>query len=484
MVFNSWEFIAFFTTVCLIYWSIRNRSWQNLFLLIVSYLFYAAWDWRFLSLILISTGVDYISGIQIERHRDRFKKRLFLSLSITTNLGLLGFFKYFNFFVENLELFLNTIGLGLMTNRLNVILPVGISFYTFQTMSYTIDIYRGKLKPTRNLIDFALFVAFFPQLVAGPIERAKRLLPQIYRPRVVDNERLRSGLWLLFWGLYKKVVIADNMASIVESVFDGSATGTFLQAYLGVFAFAIQIFCDFSGYSDVARGCARILGFELMRNFDLPYVAKNPQDFWRRWHISLSTWLRDYLYISLGGNRKGPCRTYVNLFLTMLLGGLWHGAAWNFIWWGCYHGLLLIVHRLYVRGRDIAGSIQNRRVKALQVFVMFQFTLFGWLLFRSNRRVMVDGISRDDSFKQILEMVFSFQNGWGFTMESFNLFSQVAAYASMLVIMDWLQAQSGNRYPVLAWRSQSAKAFTIAALTFTMLVWGVQTGANFIYFQF
>jgi D-alanyl-lipoteichoic acid acyltransferase DltB (MBOAT superfamily) len=274
------------------------------------------------------------------------------------------------------------------------------------------------------------------------------------------------------------------MAPIVESLFDASASVTFFLTYLGVFAFAIQIYCDFSGYSDIARGCARILGFELMRNFDLPYFAKDPRDFWRRWHISLSSWLRDYLYISFGGNRKGPYRTYVNLFLTMLLGGLWHGAAWNFIWWGCYHGLLLICHRVYVRGRDTAVPIQKWWPAALQVFIMFQFTLFGWLLFRANRRVTVDGISKDDSFAQVLEMVFSFRNGWGFTVESLNLFAQIATYASMLVLMNWIQIQSGNRYPVLAWRSQTAKALAIATLSFTLLVWGVQSGENFIYFQF
>jgi alginate O-acetyltransferase complex protein AlgI len=368
--------------------------------------------------------------------------------------------------------------------RLDLVLPVGISFYTFQVMSYTIDIYRGELKPTRNFLDFALFVAFFPQLVAGPIERARRLLPQIGRQRSFDSKRFASGFWLIFWGLYKKIVIADNMAIIVDRVFAESASATCLMSYLGALAFAVQIYCDFSGYSDIARGCARTLGFELMRNFNLPYFAKDPREFWRRWHISLSTWLRDYLYISLGGNRKGRIRTDFNLFLTMVLGGLWHGAAWNFVWWGIYHGVLLIGHRRLSKNKGLIDLRQAPLIRFAKTFAMFHFTLFGWLLFRSNRTVVYGEWTRDDSFNQIIEFVMSYRNSLGFDAASMQILWKIVIFTMPLAFIQWFQFRSENHYFMLEWPSFYAKVALFTILSFTWLIWGVQTGESFIYFQF
>jgi len=484
MFFNSWQFIVFFAVVYTTYVLLRRPKWQNLLLLVASYYFYAAWDWRFLGLILLSTVVDYFAGLRIVHAESYGAKRRWVTLSIATNLGILGFFKYFNFFADNLAALLASVGMNPDTLRLDIVLPVGISFYTFQTMSYTIDIYRDRLRPTRNFLDFALFVAFFPQLVAGPIERARALLPQIQRPRIITREALHSGAWLIYWGLWKKIVVADNLAFLVDPVFDGSAHATAAQAYLGVFAFAFQIYCDFSGYSDVARGIARVMGFELMRNFDLPYFAVNPSDFWRRWHISLSTWLRDYLYIPLGGNMGGTARMYRNLFLTMLLGGLWHGAAWNYVWWGIYHGLLLIAFRVAAGGTRKVPVGAMKMVTMVRVFVMFQLTLFGWLLFRATRRSpSPDGTLRDDSLGQILEMLTSMHNGWGFTGESLVLSGQIAFFVLPLMVVQWLQYRSDNHYVMSTWSLPVRSAF-LGFLSWMWLLYGVQRGTAFIYFQF
>ena len=317
MLFNSLEFLVFFALVYGLYRVLGHRG-QNRMLLLASYVFYGAWDWRFLSLILISTLVDYQAGLKIASSDQRGQKRFWLFCSVATNLSLLGFFKYFNFFAENLAGLFGLFGIQLDPVTLRIVLPVGISFYTFQTMSYTIDIYRGKLAPTRSLPDFALFVAFFPQLVAGPVERARNLLPQILAPRTVTREGFFQGCFLIGWGLFEKVFIADNLARIVDPVFatDGSWGGATIL--LACYAFAFQIFCDFDGYSNIARGIGKCLGFEIMINFNLPYFAVNPSDFWKRWHISLSSWLRDYLDIPRGGIRSGTWMTYRNLALTML----------------------------------------------------------------------------------------------------------------------------------------------------------------------
>ncbi len=392
MLFNSFAFAVFLPIVLALYWVLPFRL-QNYMLLAASYFFYGYWDWRFLSLIAISTIVDYISGLKIQEHRlaagehaQKLMKR-WLVLSMCTNLGILGFFKYFNFFVDSFAGALSGIGINPDPLYLNIILPVGISFYTFQTMSYTIDIYRGQMEPTRKFFDFALYVSFFPQLVAGPIERARVLLPQVLQKRSFSRDQFAEGLHLIVLGFFKKVFVADNLAPYVDQVFL-NPNPTWFEILFGGWAFAFQVYGDFSGYSDIARGCAKCMGFELMVNFNHPYVATNPRERWQRWHISLSSWLRDYLYIPLGGSRGGPARTQFNLFLTMLLGGLWHGAGWNFVLWGAWEGILLVGHRalepLVSKTKDITSFIPRWFKKAFWIFVFFNLVSYGLIIFRGQ----------------------------------------------------------------------------------------------------
>lgn len=385
MLFSEFQFWIFFAVVIALYVVLPHRA-QNRMLLVASCLFYAAWDWRFLGLIFLSITTDYLVALRMERTTGKGARNRLLALSMTVNLGVLGIFKYLGFFVESATVLLARMGLDVSPTTLHIILPVGISFYTFQTMSYTIDVWRRRLQPTHDYFDFALFVSFFPQLVAGPIERASNLLPEISLPRRMTAEKIGSGTVLCLTGLIKKIVIADAIAPSVDAVFSApDPSGA--EILLAVWLFAIQIYCDFSGYTDIARGVARILGFELMLNFARPYFSVNPQEFWRRWHISLSSWLRDYLYISLGGNRKGAGRTYVNLMATMTLGGLWHGAAWNFVLWGIYQGALLGIHRA-LTGRAPENpeprGIFGRLMRWAWIAIFFQVVCYGWLLFRAG----------------------------------------------------------------------------------------------------
>ncbi|MSR62014.1 MAG: MBOAT family protein [Planctomycetes bacterium] len=341
MLFNTLDFALFLVLVVGLYHLLAHRA-QNVLLLLASYWFYGAWDWRFAGLLFLSTTIDYWIGRGLGALSDARRRRWLLGASVAVNLGILGSFKYFDFFVGSAAALLARLGVHAPDLALHVVLPVGVSFYTFQELSYTIDVYRGQLQPARRFVDFALFVSFFPQLVAGPIERATALLPQIQAPRRVTWQGLRSGAWLILWGTFKKVFVADNLGNLVDAVYARDAHPTGPEAWLAVYAFAFQIYGDFSGYSDVARGSARLLGFELMHNFEWPYFATSLRDLWRRWHISLTTWLRDYLYIPLGGNRVGTLKHYRNMLVTMLLCGLWHGAAWTFVVWGLLHAAALM----------------------------------------------------------------------------------------------------------------------------------------------
>ena len=383
MLFNSWIFLAFFAATFAAYLvTSRKLVLQNLVLLIASYVFYGWWNWKFLGLIVLSTAIDYVAGLKIATEQDDTKRKRWVAVSCVSNLGILAAFKYFDFFLGSLGDALAMAGLEAAMPSLEWVLPVGISFYTFQSMSYSIDVYRGETEASRNPLDFAVYVAFFPQLVAGPIERSSRFLPQVRQKRTITTAGLEAGLFLVLWGLFKKVVVADNAAVIANAVFDDAASHQGMELWLGALAFTLQIYGDFSGYSDIARGLAKSMGFELMVNFKLPYFATSPSDFWRRWHVSLSSWLRDYLYIPLGGNRGGSVGTYRNLFLTMLLGGLWHGAAWHFVLWGAYHGTLLILYRL---AGSVRGHLLPRKklwADLLRMSVMFPLTVGGWVLFR------------------------------------------------------------------------------------------------------
>lgn len=386
MLFNSLVFVAFISIVLLVYPRLQRKE-QNVFLLIASYIFYGYWDWRFNFLLFASTIIDFYVGQKLFSAANQKQRKFWLLVSLTANLGILGFFKYFNFFIDSAAGVLSAIGFEPHLPVLRIILPVGISFYTFQTMSYTIDIYRGKLEPTNSFIDFALFVSFFPQLVAGPIERATHLLPQVSKPRHITHERIVTGINLVLLGYFKKIAIADTLAPIAQNIFSDPASMSSGQLWTGVYAFAFQIYGDFSGYTDIARGVARILGFDLMENFNAPYLSRSITEFWRRWHISLSTWLRDYLYIPLGGNRLGKGRTYVNLMITMFLGGLWHGAAWTFVFWGTAHGLYLAVHRMMLGERKPSlawpHSMPGWAADIAKVFFTFHLVTLTWIFFRA-----------------------------------------------------------------------------------------------------
>lgn len=382
MIFNSLPFAIFFTLVFFVYWfPLRKKlRLQNSFLLLSSYLFYGWWDWRFLSLILLSSMTDYWVGLQLEKTKDERKRKAWLGLSIIVNLGILCTFKYFNFFAGALQDLLSQFGITAHWTTLQVILPVGISFYTFQTLSYTIDIYRKKIKATRAIIPFFAFVAFFPQLVAGPIERATNLLPQFDKLRQFDYALAVSGARLVLYGLFKKVVIADRLAPMVDLVFAEPGASQGAVVMVATLAFALQIYCDFSGYSDIAIGTARMLGFRLMDNFKTPYFSTSFREFWRRWHISLSTWFRDYVYIPLGGNRRALPRVYLNIMLTFLLSGLWHGANYTFIFWGFLHGLFLLVE---FSNRQF-GRIRWSLPDFFKRLLVFTVVCLGWIFFRAS----------------------------------------------------------------------------------------------------
>ncbi|MDH3307593.1 MAG: MBOAT family protein [Acidimicrobiia bacterium] len=467
MLFNSLQYGFFLVAVVTAYYALRRRS-QNLLLLVASYVFYGFWDWRFLGLIVVSTVVDFGTGQWIQRARTVEKPgwaRMAVSLSLMTNLGILGFFKYFNFFVDSAVSLLDGLGLSASGTTLNVILPVGISFYTFQTLSYTIDIYRGNLEPTRNMLDFALFVAFFPQLVAGPIERATHLLPQIQMQRVVTSGLFSKGLYLIGVGLVRKVLIADVAGVIADRYFQEPTAYSSVELMAGLLLYSIQIYGDFAGYSNIARGSAMLLGFDLMRNFHHPYFARNVADFWRRWHISLSTWLRDYLYITLGGSRQGKMRTYVNLAVTMLLGGLWHGASWNFVLWGGLHGTYLAVHRAFIQGRREAGGLAT---KALSMAFTFTLVSFTWLPFRLQEP----------------SAVFDYLRGvFAFSADGFGSLVVVAVLYGLILLVDIPQAVTDDEYWLLQWRLVPRLAMTGATIVAIVLAAGGQA-APFIYFQF
>ncbi|MBN2120818.1 MAG: MBOAT family protein [Candidatus Omnitrophica bacterium] len=378
MLFNSYVFIYAFLPVTLIgYYLIKDNEKKLLWLTVCSYYFYSFWNFNLAFLILFSTLVDFIAGKKIHNSNSQEKRKLWLILSILTNLGLLGFFKYFNFFLDSFEKAFYLFGLKLDAPHFNIILPIGISFYTFQSMSYTIDIYQRKTQPVKNFIHFACYVSMFPQLIAGPIVRFKTIAQQL-QTRDITSDRIKRGACFFILGLAKKVVIADSIAVIVDK-FWGLPANSLTTSWITVTAYALQIYYDFSAYSDMAYGLGQFLGFDFPQNFNSPYKAESITDFWKRWHMSLSAWLRDFLYIPLGGNRKGPLRTYINLFITMFLGGLWHGANWTFVGWGCWHGILLALERKAKnRNRILPIGIAGRRA------VTFILVLLGWVLFRSD----------------------------------------------------------------------------------------------------
>ena len=474
MLFNSLIFPIFFLAVILVYYQL-NLRWQNRWLLVTSYFFYGWWDWRFCLLLIFSTVLDWFVADALSKTDEGKRRKYLLSLSIIGNLGVLGFFKYFNFFSGSAKVILTSVGFHPDFFTLNIILPVGISFYTFQTMAYTIDVYRGRMKHAKDFTAFALYVSYFPQLVAGPIERAQRLLPQLIKHRLFNYQIVRTGIPLILFGYFKKVVIADSLAPIVESCFHSSGSTSGFDLLFGVYAFAIQIYCDFSGYTDIARGVSRFLGVELMQNFSCPYLSRNITEFWRRWHISLSSWLRDYLYISLGGNQKGNIRTYINLMTTMLLGGLWHGANWTFVVWGGLHGLFLAVHKFLLRGKktDI-NSWGNNQLGYLNDFVgiilTFHLVCLAWIFFRAP------------SFS----VAYSYINGIFFNSGDITFFKPVFWGFFSMILIDVGQRLREDHLWLL--QLPSFLKYTVAVIVFTtsVLIFGYHYGGTnpFIYFQF
>jgi len=462
MAFTSFSFCIFIFVILILYWNSKDKRIQNIILLLGSYLFYGFIHPWFCILLASSTVVDYFCGLAMKRYPD--KKKRFLIISLCSNLGMLGFFKYFNFFIENVDALLILAGLGSSEISLKIFLPVGISFYTFQTLSYTIDIYKGQLKPTKNFIDFALFVSFFPQLVAGPIERAQRFLPQIQNQRNWDTDRFFSAIPLMTWGFFKKLVVADNLSIYANKVYLLESPSPILL-FAGTLAFTVQIFADFSAYTDIARGSARLIGFDLIKNFNAPYLAVNPSDFWRRWHISFSTWIRDYLYIPLGGSRVNTLAKYIFVVTcTMGLSGLWHGASWNFVLWGFFHAAILIVYkRLGKAGRWRPANKVNH---CLSVLIMFLLTVFGWGLFRTHSVTWF--------FCRMFSSPFGLENES--LLPASVIFAFVTLYSIPLVLFIQRKRLIGE--------SKFRLSIASCLLVFLICIFGRDGSSDFIYFQF
>lgn len=472
MLFNSIEFFIFLVIVFSIYWTIPidKLKYKNLTILISSYFFYGWWDYRFLLLIVLSTVVDYLCANKIYNTKSNKKRKLFLSISILFNLSLLGFFKYFNFFIESFYDLLNQFGFILNTWSLNIILPVGISFYTFQTLSYSIDIYRDQFKPTKDFITFASFVSFFPQLVAGPIERASNLLPQFLIKKEINNKILIQGTRLIIFGLFKKVFIADSLAPYVDKIFLNFDSLGFITLWLGAIYFAIQIYCDFSGYSDIAIGTAKLFGFELKSNFRFPYFSRNIAEFWRRWHISLSSWFRDYLYIPLGGSRFGKLISLRNIFIIFIVSGFWHGSNWTFIVWGLIHAILYIPSYIFNTNRKYLNDLNSNLYyfpsisNISKILTNFIFVTIAWVFFRSS--------SVESSFNYIKKM-FSIENDFSISFK-FGLL-----YVFLILLIDWF-LRNDERLEFKYKKSE----WVFFSILILLVIEKFQDYQTFIYFQF
>ncbi|MFQ5607598.1 MAG: MBOAT family O-acyltransferase [Candidatus Zixiibacteriota bacterium] len=485
MLFNSLEFLLFFPIVVAFYFALPQR-FRWMFLLGASYYFYMAWKPEYVILIILSTLVDYYAALRMGRATDKRKRKKYLVVSLVANLGLLFSFKYFNFFSDSLRDLLAEANVFYDSPALDILLPVGISFYTFQTLSYTIDVYRGARAPERHLGIFALYVSFFPQLVAGPIERSTRLLPQFFRERSFDYERALSGLRLMLWGFFKKLVIADRLAVYVNAVYNNPGDYTGAPVILATYFFAIQIYCDFSGYSDIAIGAARVMGYDLMENFRRPYFSKSIGEFWKRWHISLSSWFKDYLYLPLGGNRVAKWRWLYNLLAVFLISGLWHGANWTFLAWGGLHGSYLALSKMTAgirrRFSETVGLVRRPELQRfVRVFVTFHLTLLAWVFFRAN--------SLADAFTHLEGMLSPGVKGLA---EAFGKHSPllgwielfIAFSALALLALEHVIARRQSPGAFLSRQPLWARWFAYQALIVSTLLFGVFSHAEFIYFQF
>lgn len=487
MLFNSFDFAIFFPIVFILYWiTAHKKTPRNILLLVSSYVFYGWWDWRFLFLIFISSLVDFIVGQKIFKAENNRKKKILLVVSLVVNLGFLCYFKYANFFIETFVDSFRLFGKELEVSTLNIILPVGISFYTFQTLSYTIDIFRKQLEPTKDALSFFTFVAFFPQLVAGPIERASHLLPQFYKTYNFNYNQVKSGFLLIAFGLFKKMVVADRVSVLVNQVYNNPEAYQGYEIILATILFAFQIYCDFSGYSDIAIGVGRTMGFDLMKNFRSPYLSKSITEFWRRWHISLSTWFRDYVYIPLGGSRDGKYKMYRNLFLVFLISGLWHGAALTFIIWGAIHGIIIVAEKALSKQRqsfaDVLGLAKNTVSRKLfYITITFSIVCFAWVFFRANSLTDSLMIIRNASILKWSQVLNFYELGLN-AQEFWTSFFAIA----ILVAFEWTHQKVSFTKQLSSQPLLFRWCFYII-IVFTIIIFGVygdMAPKEFIYFQF
>jgi D-alanyl-lipoteichoic acid acyltransferase DltB (MBOAT superfamily) len=478
MFFNSIEFALFLPVVFFLYWFVagNNKKLQNYILLAASYYFYSCWDYRFLFLLIFSTFLDYFTGLKIFNAESKQGKKTWLFISIFINLGFLGFFKYYNFFVDSFTTLLQGVGFQVNPWTLSIVLPVGISFYTFHGMSYVIDIYYGRANPTTNFVDYSLFVSFFPLLVAGPIERATHLLPQVQNPRTFTNEKAVDGLRQILWGLFKKIVIADRCAVHANMIFDHAGQYSGSTLVLGAIFFAFQIYGDFSGYSDIALGTARLFGFELLKNFSYPYFSRDIAEFWRRWHISLSSWFRDYLYIPLGGSKGGLWMKVRNTFIIFLVSGFWHGASWTFVAWGALNAIYFLPLLLLNKNRSNLEIVARGRYlpslrDAISIAITFALTVFAWIFFRANNLHHAG---------QYIAGIFS--NSLLHTPEVFP--KKDLVYIAVFYVMEWLGREHSYAIEGIptAWPKVARWSFYYVLVM--AIVFSIGNEQGFIYFQF
>lgn len=490
MLFNSFEFALFLPIVFLLYWFVFNRhlKWQNFFIVVVSYLFYGWWDWRFLLLIAFTTLCSWLSGVLIERYRTRCEQnpamrhwaKLVSGTNIILNLGILGIFKYFNFFVASFVEAFASAGIHLQATTLHIVLPVGISFYTFQALSYSIDVYRKQLQPTKDIVAFFAYVSFFPQLVAGPIERATNLLPQFYKARTFDYTQAVDGMRQMLWGFFKKIVIADNCAVYVNQVFDTYQDQAGSTLLLAAVLFALQIYGDFSGYSDIAIGTSRLFGFNLMRNFNFPYFSRDIAEFWRRWHISLTTWFRDYLYIPLGGSRVSKAKVIRNTFIIFLVSGFWHGANWTFVAWGAFHALLFLPLIILGKNRKNTNTVAEGRllpsVKEFgQMGLTFGLVVIGWVFFRA------DTIAQAFDYFHVMFSTNLISIPWFMTR---NFYLPLVGAIVVLVSVEWLQRNHHHGLEKLSIKQRWVRWLIYYGLIVAIFILQPGQETQFIYFQF
>lgn len=488
MLFNSFDFLVFLPIVFLLYWFVfRERRWQNLLVVVASYFFYSWWDWRFLLLIALTSFCSYMSGLLLEYYEtQRWKQQMVSAVNIVLNLGILGVFKYYNFFAENLDALFCMMGCHLDWVTMNIILPVGISFYTFQALSYTIDIYQRKLPVTHDIVEFFAYISFFPQLVAGPIERATNLLPQFQQQRHFEYAKAVDGMRQMLWGFFKKMVIADNCADVVNRIWADYANESGFVLLVGAILFTFQIYCDFSGYSDIAIGTARLFGFNLMRNFNVPYFSRSIPEFWRRWHISLTTWFRDYIYFPLGGSRCDKWKLIRNVYIVWGLSGLWHGSNWTFVCWGLFHGTLLAIYNIFginTKYQHVVayGKLYPNVKEMLQIIITFFFAVIGWIIFRAE--------TMSDAVNYICKM---------FSMSLFDIFGSIEHLKgpclirtipalAVMILLEWMQRDKQHALQFAGTNIITCNVWFryFLYLILSMITVGLAgTQSEFIYFQF